>query len=427
MYLKSLRVKGFKSFAKQTELVFEPGVAVVIGPNGSGKSNLSEAVVWALGEQSPTNVRGSSMQDVIFAGSDGRRAAAHAEVELTFDNTDGALPLPMPEVAISRRVGRDGESTYAINRTTCRLTDVVELMAGIGLGKELHSIVSQGKVESFLQSKPEDRRALIEEAAGLGRFKRRRERSELKLREVRRNLERVEVMEREVATQLAPLRRQASAAEQLRAVEHEIAELRGRLLVGQLDELDGQLAERRRELEGLEAERGALTAGLAEIGAQRAAEEEAFTREVEERERRARRVLRARVLTSRLESCQRLTEQRARLLEEVESAAQGERTRLLAGLAGSSPEPFAGDWPSEEKALAEALARGRAGACPASRRAGCRRGRLWASAAAPPPRRSSTTRTPWRVPSGCGSALQALAGASARLAREVERAGAGVQ
>ena len=130
---------------------------------------------------------------------------------------------------------------YAINRTTCRLTDVVELMAGIGLGKELHSIVSQGKVESFLQSKPEDRRALIEEAAGLGRFKRRRERSELKLREVRRNLERVEVMEREVATQLAPLRRQASAAEQLRAVEHEIAELRGRLLVGQLDELDGQL------------------------------------------------------------------------------------------------------------------------------------------------------------------------------------------
>lgn len=201
MYLKSLRVKGFKSFAKQTELVFEPGVAVVIGPNGSGKSNLSEAVVWALGEQSPTNVRGSSMQDVIFAGSDGRRAAAQAEVELTFDNTDGALPLPMSEVAISRRVGRDGESAYAINRTACRLTDVVELIAGIGLGKELHSIVSQGKVESFLQSKPEDRRALIEEAAGLGRFKRRRERAELKLREVHRNLERVEVMEREVATQ----------------------------------------------------------------------------------------------------------------------------------------------------------------------------------------------------------------------------------
>ena len=355
MYLKSLRVKGFKSFAKQTELVFEPGVAVVIGPNGSGKSNLSEAVMWALGEQSPTNVRGSSMQDVIFAGSDGRRPAAHAEVELTFDNADGALPLPTPEVSISRRVGRDGESAYAINRTASRLTDVVELMAGLGLGKELHSIVSQGKVESFLQSKPEDRRALIEEAAGLGRFKRRRERAELKLREVQRNLERVEVMEREVATQLAPLRRQASAAEQLRAVENELAELRGRLLVGRLDALDGQAAERRRELDDLDAERRALTAGLAEIGSQRAAEEEAFTRELEERERRARRVLRARVLTSRLESCQRLTEQRARLLEEAESAAQGERTRLLAGLAGSSRQPFAADWASEEKALEEAL------------------------------------------------------------------------
>ena len=358
MYLKSLRVKGFKSFAKQTELVFEPGVAVVIGPNGSGKSNLSEAVVWALGEQSPTNVRGSSMQDVIFAGSDGRRAAAQAEVELTFDNTDGALPLPMSEVAISRRVGRDGESAYAINRTACRLTDVVELMAGIGLGKELHSIVSQGKVESFLQSKPEDRRALIEEAAGLGRFKRRRERAELKLREVHRNLERVEVMEREVATQLTPLRRQASAAEQLRTVEGEIAELRGRLLVGQLEELDAHVTERRHELEGLEGERGALTAGLAEIGAQRAAEEEAFTREVEERERRARRVVRARVLTGRLESCRRLSEQRGRLLEEVQSAAQGERARLLAGLAGGSSRLSAGDWPSEEQALVEALGAG---------------------------------------------------------------------
>ncbi|MGE5229468.1 MAG: AAA family ATPase, partial [Deltaproteobacteria bacterium] len=119
MYLKALRLKGFKSFPKQTELLFEPGVGVIIGPNGSGKSNLADAVIWALGEQSPTTVRGSSMQDVIFAGSDGRRASGAAEVELTFDNADGALPLPTPEVSVMRRVARDGSSQYSINQSTC--------------------------------------------------------------------------------------------------------------------------------------------------------------------------------------------------------------------------------------------------------------------------------------------------------------------
>ncbi|HEY5386722.1 MAG TPA: AAA family ATPase, partial [Thermoleophilia bacterium] len=177
MYLKTLRLKGFKSFPKQTELFFEPGVGVIIGPNGSGKSNIADAVVWALGEQSPSTVRGSSMQDVIFAGSDGRRAGGSAEVELTFDNADGTLPLPTAEVSVMRRVTRDGSSQYFINRSACRLTDVVELMAQVGLGKELHSIIGQGKVESFLAGKPEDRRNQIEEAAGLGTYKRRRERA----------------------------------------------------------------------------------------------------------------------------------------------------------------------------------------------------------------------------------------------------------
>ena len=232
---RRLRLKGFKSFPRQTELVFEPGVGVIIGPNGSGKSNLADAVIWALGEQSPSTVRGSSMQDVIFAGSDGRRASGAAEVELTFDNADGALPLPTPEVSVMRRVTRDGSSHYSINQSTCRLTDIVELLAKVGLGKELHSIIGQGKVESFLAGKPEDRRSQIEEAAGLGAYKRRRERAELKLREVRRNLERAQLLEREVGSQLTPLRRQATAAEQLRTVETEIAETRGRLLSGDLD------------------------------------------------------------------------------------------------------------------------------------------------------------------------------------------------
>ncbi len=349
MYLKALRLKGFKSFPKQTELLFEPGVGVIIGPNGSGKSNLADAVIWALGEQSPTTVRGSSMQDVIFAGSDGRRASGAAEVELTFDNADGALPLPTPEVSVMRRVARDGSSQYSINQSTCRLTDVVELLAQVGLGKELHSIIGQGKVESFLAGKPEDRRSQIEEAAGLGAYKRRRERAELKLREVRRNLERALLLEREVGSQLAPLRRQATAAEQLRTVEGEIAETRGRLLTGDLLALDADLQARRDDLAAIDAERATHEQGLARVAAARAREEEAFARKLAERERGARRLLRARVLDGRLESVRRLAEQRRHLLDEVERAATAERERLVAELAGRPEERDDDAWPQEER------------------------------------------------------------------------------
>jgi chromosome segregation protein len=339
VYLQRLRVRGFKSFPKQTELVFEPGVAVIIGPNGSGKSNLADAVVWALGEQSPTTVRGSTMQDVIFAGSDGRRASAAAEVELVFDNRDGSVPLPADEVSVMRRVGRDGTSQYLINHSTCRLTDVVELMAGVGLGRELHSIIGQGRVEAFLAGKPEDRRSQIEEAAGLGAYKRRRERAELKLREVRRNLERAELMEREVGSQLAPLRRQANAAEQRRHVEIELAGVRGRVLAGELAEVDAALGTHRAELAAIDGERREGDEGLAALSAERAAEEERFARRLAERERRARRLLRARVLEGRLEGAARLAAQRLRLLDEVVRAAEAERARLADELAGRAEDP----------------------------------------------------------------------------------------
>jgi chromosome segregation protein len=353
VHLKRLRVRGFKSFPKQTELVFEPGVAVIIGPNGSGKSNLADAVVWALGEQSPTTVRGSSMQDVIFAGSDGRRASATAEVELVFDNAGGALPLPTDEVSVMRRVGRDGGSQYLINHSTCRLTDVVELMAGVGLGRELHSIIGQGRVEAFLAGKPEDRRNQIEEAAGLGAFKRRRERAELKLREVRRNVERAELMEREVGGQLTPLRRQANAAEQMRAVETELAGVRGRLLSGELATVDAALEERREALAAVDAERAACHKGLTDLAARRAGEEERFARRLAERERRAGRLLRARVLDGRLESVERLTTQRLRLLDEVERSSAAERERLVAELAGRPEAEAPGDAGAEARLVAE--------------------------------------------------------------------------
>ena len=356
MYLKALRLKGFKSFPKQTELVLEPGVSVIIGPNGSGKSNLADAVIWALGEQSPSTLRGSSMQDVIFAGSDGRRASGAAEVELTFDNSDGALPLPSAEISVLRRVTRDGSSQYAINRSPCRLTDVVELLAQVGLGKELHSIIGQGKVEAFLAGKPEDRRSQIEEAAGLGAYKRRRERSEGKLREVRRNLDRAAMLEREVGAQLAPLRRQATAAEQLRALDRECAEARGRLLSGDVGAVDVELAARREELVDAEAARRCAEDAIAKLTQARAAEEEAFARRLAERERRAQRLLRVRTLDGRVESVRRLADQRLHLLDEVDRAAAAERERLVAELAGRTEEAVDDTWADEERRLADELA-----------------------------------------------------------------------
>ncbi len=417
MHLKRLRVRGFKSFPRATELVFEPGVAVIIGPNGSGKSNLADAVVWALGEQSPSTVRGSSMQDVIFAGSDGRRASAVAEVELVFDNADGALPLPTDEVSVMRRVGRDGGSHYSINRSTCRLTDVVELMAGVGLGRELHSIIGQGRVEAFLAGRPEDRRNQIEEAAGLGAYKRRRERAELKLREVRRNVERAELMERDAEGQLAPLRRQATAAEQMRAVDADVAGVRGRLLAGELAAVDEALTGRRGSLEALEAERARCEVGLNDLAGRRAAEEERFARRLAERERRARRLLRARALDGRLEGVERLTAQRLRLMDEVARAASAERERLLAELTVRAEEP-AGSQEADEQRLLAAL---RA----AEGEHGTVRSALEGARAALAERRAETARFAAEREAALATAarlerrLQALAGEQERLGRHL--------
>ncbi len=277
-------------------------------------------------------------------------------MELTFDNGDAALPLPTAEVSIMRRVSRDGASQYFINQSSCRLTDVVELMAQVGLGKELHSIIGQGKVEGFLAGKPEDRRSQIEEAAGLGTFKRRRERAELKLREVRRNLERAEMLEREVGSQLSPLRRQANAAEQMREVQRAVAETRGRLLTGDVAGVDAELALRTAEMSEIQERRARSEEGLEKLAQSRAREEEAFARRLAERERRAKRLLRARVLDSRLESGRRLAEQRLRLLEEVERSSASERDRLFAELAGRPEEPEDEAWPEEERRLAAELA-----------------------------------------------------------------------
>src|SRR5260221_121890 len=230
MYLRTPRRRGFKSFPDPLELKLEAGVAVVVGPNGSGKSNVADAIVWAAGSLAPSELRAEKPDDVLFAGGGSRPAADHCEVELVFDNEDGALGgLDYSEVSIARRLVRGGEGQYLVNKTPVRRTDLVELLADVGLGGSMHSIVSQGKVDAVLASKPEDRRALVEEAAGLGKFKRRRHRAELKFARVATQVERARDVEDEVRKRLRPLALQATAAERAEKLLVEIAGLRARI------------------------------------------------------------------------------------------------------------------------------------------------------------------------------------------------------
>jgi chromosome segregation protein len=229
MRLKSLTLKGFKSFPDRTRLDFGPGVSVVVGPNGSGKSNVTDGVLWAMGEQSPLAVRGQSMQDVIFGGGRGVQARSAAEVEIVLDNSDGTVDLPLSEISIVRRLDRSGEGGYRLNGARCRLTDVIEVLSDTGLGKETHSVISQGRVEAIVTSKARDRRLLIEEAAGLGKHRKRRRRAQLKLERTQENLDRALDVEREARTRLRPLKRQAEAAELHERLEQQTLEARWEL------------------------------------------------------------------------------------------------------------------------------------------------------------------------------------------------------
>jgi chromosome segregation protein len=253
VHLRAIKLRGFKSFPEPVEVRVEPGVAVVVGPNGSGKSNVADALLWASGSLSPSELRAEKPDDVLFAGSPGRPPADYCEVELLFDNEDGALPeLDFSEISIARRLHRGGEGQYLVNRAAVRRTDLVELLADVGLGGSHGSVISQGRVEEILASKPEERRTLIEDAAGLGKFKRRRHRAELKLARVQVQVERARDLEAEVKGRLRPLALQATAAERAEKLRAEIAGLRARLA-----QLDLTAVEER--LGGVE-ERGAAAA-----------------------------------------------------------------------------------------------------------------------------------------------------------------------
>jgi chromosome segregation protein len=213
VYLKSLNLKGFKSFADSTTMVLEPGVTVVVGPNGSGKSNVVDAIAWVLGAQAPKSVRSQKMDDVIFAGTAKRPALGRAEVSITIDNADGTLGVDLTEITVTRILFRNGDSEYSINGAPCRLLDVQELLSDAGVGRQQHVIVSQGQIDAVLNARPEERRAIIEEAAGVLKFRKRKEKAERRLDATEANLLRVQDLLREVRRQLRPLERQAAAAE----------------------------------------------------------------------------------------------------------------------------------------------------------------------------------------------------------------------
>lgn len=340
MYLKSITVKGFKSFPDRTRLEFSPGVSVIVGPNGSGKSNVTDAVLWALGEQSPGAVRGQSMQDVIFGGAPGRQAAAYAEVELVLDDSAGTLALGAPEISIYRRLDRTGEGEYRLAGARCRLVDVIELMSDTGLGKEMHSVISQGRVESIVTSKPRERRLLIEEAAGLGKHRKRRRRAQLKLTRTQDNLDRALDVEREARSRLRPLKRQAEAAELHARLERQSLELRWELARGDLYGRRVALAAAQAAATAVRARRARLEQELEAVIARREAAEEALAARSAQREELSRRSFSARAAAERV----------AYRGESVQAAAATIEARLAraGAIVASLREQDAADQPDTE-------------------------------------------------------------------------------
>src|ERR1700722_7246878 len=300
MYLKSITVKGFKSFPDRTRLEFGPGVSVIVGPNGSGKSNVTDAVLWALGEQSPVAVRGQSMQDVIFGGAPGRKAGSTAEVELVLDDAEQSLGLGVSEISIVRRLDRSGDGEYRLAGARCRLIDALEVLSDTGLGKEMHSVISQGRVESLVTSKPRERRLLIEEAAGLGKHRKRRRRAQLKLERTHDNLDRALDVEREARSRLRPLKRQAEAAELHERLERQILQARLELARDQSRARRIELASAQENVAQARAARTEIERALQETIEVRGAAERALSERAERHDALSRRVYEARSALERL-------------------------------------------------------------------------------------------------------------------------------
>ena len=264
MYLKSLTLRGFKSFASSTTLQLEPGITCVVGPNGSGKSNVVDALSWVMGEQGAKTLRGGKMEDVIFAGTSGRPPLGRAEVVLTIDNSDGALPIEYTEVTITRTMFRNGGSEYAINGNNCRLLDVQELLSDSGIGREMHVIVGQGQLDGVLRATPEERRGFIEEAAGVLKHRKRKEKALRKLDATQGNLTRLNDLLTELRRQLKPLGRQAEVARRAAVIQADVRDSRARLLADDLATATKVLSEELADESALKERRASVEASIAE-------------------------------------------------------------------------------------------------------------------------------------------------------------------
>ncbi len=352
MYLKSLTLRGFKSFASATSLHLEPGITCVVGPNGSGKSNVVDALSWVMGEQGAKSLRGGKMEDVVFAGTTSRPPLGRAEVTLTIDNSDGALPIEYAEVTISRLMFRSGQSEYAINGNHCRLLDVQELLSDSGLGREMHVIVGQGQLDDILHAGPEARRALIEEAAGVLKHRKRKEKALRKLEAMQANLTRLVDLTAELGRRLKPLGRQAEMAKKAATIQAELRDARLRLLADDYVTLAADLQRDEADEAAVLARRAALEQQLAQARQQET--------ELDQANQQASAVLAQAQetwfalssLSERLRATQPLAAQRNRLLAEP---AEPER-------AGRDPDELdrqAAELRAEEAELTERLAAGR--------------------------------------------------------------------
>lgn len=323
MHLKSLTLKGFKSFASPTTLRFEPGITCVVGPNGSGKSNVVDALTWVMGEQGAKTLRGGKMEDVIFAGTSSRAPLGRAEVTLTIDNSDNALPIEYSEVSITRRMFRDGAGEYEINGSSCRLMDVQELLSDSGIGREMHVIVGQGKLSEILESRPEDRRAFIEEAAGVLKHRKRKEKAVRKLDSMAANLARLTDLTTELRRQLKPLGRQAEMARRAATIQADLRDARLRLAAD-------DLVQRRTEFENtnqaetlLRREHDEVTARLQAASVELEAHESAVADLSEQAEAAQQTLFRASALAERVSATVRIATDRAQLFDTEPEMSSG--------------------------------------------------------------------------------------------------------
>jgi chromosome segregation protein len=322
VYLKSLTLKGFKSFASPTTLRFEPGITAVVGPNGSGKSNVVDALAWVMGEQGAKTLRGGKMEDVIFAGTSSRAPLGRAEVTVTIDNSDNALPIEYSEVSITRRMFRDGASEYEINGSTCRLMDVQELLSDSGIGREMHVIVGQGKLSEILESRPEDRRAFIEEAAGVLKHRKRKEKAVRKLESMSANLARLTDLTTELRRQLKPLGRQAEVARRAQTIQADLRDARLRLAADDVVTRQGELNNTNQAEATLRREHDEASARMMVASEELAAHETALTALSERAESAQQIWFRLSALAERVGATVRIASERAQHLD-VETASTG--------------------------------------------------------------------------------------------------------